>query len=151
VQIAIDCIRAHSHWARVQMMLRNSGRDFAVREVSPAFRLTEPFPTVLTIQRSAPAAQQFYIAAAYQVVHWKLPRPSFPFFFRNTLACLCDPLASVLRSIKDATAALTFSDFRFAMSLDAKVATVWRELSARRSSAPRTADATEIVLAIASR
>jgi hypothetical protein len=56
VQIAIDSVRAHSHRTWMQRMMRNSGRDFAVLEVSPAFRLTESFPTVLTIQCSASAA-----------------------------------------------------------------------------------------------
>jgi hypothetical protein len=43
------------------------------------------------------------------------------FFFWNALACLCDPFAPVLRSIEEATAALTFSGFRLAMSLDSKM------------------------------
>jgi hypothetical protein len=141
VQIAIDGVRAHSHRTRMQRMLRGPGRDFAVREVSPAFRLAEPFPTVLTVQCSAPPAQQFHIAAAYQVVHWQLPRLGFP-FSSGILVCRCDPFASVLRSIEEATAALTYGGVRFAMSLDAK-ATVRRGLLGRRLSAPRTAGASE--------
>jgi hypothetical protein len=47
VQIAIDGVRAHSHRTRMQRM--TAGRDFAVREVPPAHRLTEPFPTALMI------------------------------------------------------------------------------------------------------
>jgi putative transposase len=35
----------------------NAGRDFAVREVPPALRLTKPFPTVLMIQRSVSATR----------------------------------------------------------------------------------------------
>jgi hypothetical protein len=108
VQIAINGVRAYSHRTRMQRMLGDRRRDFAVREVSPAFRLTEPFPTVFTIQCSAPLAE--------------------------SLVCRCDHFASVLRSIEEATAALTFGCVRLATSLDAKASTVWHGLSGRRLS-----------------
>jgi hypothetical protein len=46
------------HRTRMQRMPLNAGGDFAVREVPPALRLTKPFPSVLTIQRSVSATRR---------------------------------------------------------------------------------------------
>jgi hypothetical protein len=53
-------------------------------------------------------------------------------------------------AMKKATAALTFSGFRLTMSLDAKTAMVWRELSGRRLSDREPQARRQILLAIAS-
>jgi hypothetical protein len=42
---------------------------FTMRDVSPAFRFAEPFPTVLRVKHGASAAQQFHITTTYQVIH----------------------------------------------------------------------------------
>jgi hypothetical protein len=72
MQVTVDRIGTHGHRTRMQGI--SARRALAVRQVAPALRLAEPFPAVLTIQLCATAAQQFYVAAAYQVIHRQLPR-----------------------------------------------------------------------------
>jgi hypothetical protein len=56
VQIAGDCIWTHGHWTRMHRACLKTRSDFTVREVSPAFRFTKPFPTVVMVKHCALAA-----------------------------------------------------------------------------------------------
>jgi hypothetical protein len=61
--IAFDRFWAHDHRTHTHCLKARS--NFAVREDFPAFRFAKPLPTVLSIKRSAAAAQQFQITTAY--------------------------------------------------------------------------------------
>jgi hypothetical protein len=61
--IAFYCIRTHGYGTRMLALKAKSG--FPMREVPPALRFTKPFPTVLSVNYGALAAQQLHITAAY--------------------------------------------------------------------------------------
>jgi hypothetical protein len=53
--LTLQCIRAHGH--RTWVLSMKAGRRFALRKVSPAFRLAEPLPSLSSIKCGAVAAQ----------------------------------------------------------------------------------------------
>ena len=64
VGVAFNRVRPHAIGPECIGLFPKAVTDFKVSEVFPAFRFTQPFPTVFMVKHGALAAQPFHIATA---------------------------------------------------------------------------------------